>query len=558
MFKYDIIFKGYYMKKSSFINDSFISIMGIVICKVIGLLYVIPFYAMISTTGGALYSYAYSIYTLFLSLSTSGIPAANSKLISEYDTLGYKKTTVNIFKVGFSIITVLGLVGFILMMIFAPQLAHLLIGKMKGGNTIADIATVVRIIATALLIVPALSVTKGYFQGKKMFKEASVANIIEQIARVAFLLIGCYLCLYKFNMGEKAAIGAAVFSATVGALVAYLYLVIKQKKDHLKISSKGIERKEEELKLDTKYLGKQLIATAIPFILIDVLKSAYGMVDALTVIRGMTYLGYSAKVSELALATFATWGAKLTMIVISISMGLTISLIPNIASDNIKGNKEGVNHKINLSIELLTFVTLPMAIGMSILGKPIWILFYSYNAVSISIFKFFIYTAASFAIYSVVINIAQTLNHTKQVLIALTSAFLLNLVGNIPWMIVVHKMGFGAYHGAIVSTLITELGPAILLLYYIKRKHGLKFKELYINMGKILISSFAMVAGLKLLSIVYPLSAMNRKGSIIEVIVYATVGGLIYLFFSYVTGLLKEMLGERLLKHPRLSLHFKL
>ena len=539
------------MKKNSFINDSFISIMGIVICKVIGLLYVIPFYAMISTIGGTLYSYAYSIYTLFLSLSTSGIPAAISKLISEYEALGYKKTTVNMFKVGFVLISILGLVGFILMMIFAPQLAHFIIGKMKGGATVADTAFVVRLIATALLIVPALSVTKGYFQGKKMFKEAAISNIIEQGARVGFLLLGCYLCLNKFNIGERAAIGAAVFSATVGALIAYLYLVIKQKQDHLKISSKGIERKKEELKLDTKFLTKQLIATAIPFVLIDLLKSAYGIVDALTINRAMTYLGYNATETMTAYNTFITWGAKLAMIVISISMGLTISLIPNIAKDNIKGNKSGVNHKINLSIELLTFVTLPMTIGMSILGKPIWILFYKYNAVSISVFKFFIYTAASFAIYSVVINIAQTLNHTKQVLFALTSAFLLNLIGNIPCMILVHRLGYGAYHGAVVSTLITELGPAILLLYYIKRQHGLKFKELYINIGKILISSFAMVGGLKILSHFYPLVAMDRKGSIIEVIIYVIVGGLIYLIFSYLTGLLKEMVGEGLSKKLR-------
>ena len=72
------------MKKTSFVKDSVISIAGVVICKIIGLLYVVPFYAMISTTGGALYSYAYSIYALFLSLSTSGIPTAMSKIISEY------------------------------------------------------------------------------------------------------------------------------------------------------------------------------------------------------------------------------------------------------------------------------------------------------------------------------------------------------------------------------------------------------------------------------------------------------------------------------------------
>ena len=76
-------------------EGSFIATFGIVLCKIIGLIYVIPFYAMISNTGAALYSYAYSIYAVFLSLSTSGIPIAMSKLVSEYNSLEYYYTNVS-------------------------------------------------------------------------------------------------------------------------------------------------------------------------------------------------------------------------------------------------------------------------------------------------------------------------------------------------------------------------------------------------------------------------------------------------------------------------------
>ena len=63
----------------------------IIICKIIGLIYVIPFNAMISRSAGALYSYAYNIYVIFLSVSTSGIPLAISKTVSEYDIIILKK-----------------------------------------------------------------------------------------------------------------------------------------------------------------------------------------------------------------------------------------------------------------------------------------------------------------------------------------------------------------------------------------------------------------------------------------------------------------------------------
>lgn len=536
------------MKKSSFMKDSFVSILGIVICKIIGLVYVVPFYAMISTAGGALYSYAYSIYSLFLSLSTSGIPAAMSKIISEYNALGYDKTKVRVYKIGLSLIIILGFVGFVSMMAFATPIAHLLIGNMKGGNSISDIAFVIRVISTALLVVPVLSVTKGYFQGEKHFKAASIANVIEQLARVIFLLLGCYLILNVFKLDEKIAIGAAVFSATVGALVACVYLLIKMKKDKADFSAKNAVEKQEETKLNKSYLTRQIINCAVPFIIIDLLKSAYSMVDAVTVVRGMNYLGYSAKMSEIALSTLATWGAKLLMIVISISVGLTISLIPNLAADNIKGEKEKVNHKINLSLIVLLFITIPMTVGISILAKPVWVLFYSYDVESIQIFRLFIYTAATFSIYSVVINIAQTLNHTKQVLITLSVAFVLNLIGNIPFMILCHYVGIPAYLGTSICTLITELGPAIVLLNYLKKQHDLKFKELWNKSFKILLSTIMMIASLYILSIIYKLSSLTRFGCLIEILVYSLVGAIVYLLISYKTGLLKDVLNEKLSK----------
>ena len=57
------------MKKRNILQNSMIATVCIILCKIIGLIYVIPFNAMISKSAGALYSYAYNIYVIFL---TSG------------------------------------------------------------------------------------------------------------------------------------------------------------------------------------------------------------------------------------------------------------------------------------------------------------------------------------------------------------------------------------------------------------------------------------------------------------------------------------------------------
>ena len=88
------------MKKSNFINGALIATIGIVLTKFLGIVYVIPFYSIIGESNIALYGYAYTIYNLFLSLSTVGIPPAMSKLISEYNTLGYYKAKKEAFNIG--------------------------------------------------------------------------------------------------------------------------------------------------------------------------------------------------------------------------------------------------------------------------------------------------------------------------------------------------------------------------------------------------------------------------------------------------------------------------
>jgi len=139
------------LKKNTFIQGAFIATLGIVISKILGIIYVIPFYAIIGDQGGALYGYAYNIYSIFLGISQAGLPLAMSKLISEYNTLGYYQTKEKIFKVGKTFLTILGIICFLVLFVFAPLIADLIIGGVNDGNTPEDIVFVIRIISTAML-----------------------------------------------------------------------------------------------------------------------------------------------------------------------------------------------------------------------------------------------------------------------------------------------------------------------------------------------------------------------------------------------------------------------
>ena len=67
------------MKKSSFVEGTFIATAAIIFVKILGMLYVIPFYAIVGTEGAALYAYAYNIYKIFLYISWVRVTVAFSK-----------------------------------------------------------------------------------------------------------------------------------------------------------------------------------------------------------------------------------------------------------------------------------------------------------------------------------------------------------------------------------------------------------------------------------------------------------------------------------------------
>ena len=105
------------MKKSSFIEGTLIATFAIVFTKMLGMFYVIPFYAMVGIQGSALYAYAYNIYVIFLDISSAGLPIAVSKLINEYNTLGMMDAKVRTYKICKRIMIFLAVVIFLIFLL---------------------------------------------------------------------------------------------------------------------------------------------------------------------------------------------------------------------------------------------------------------------------------------------------------------------------------------------------------------------------------------------------------------------------------------------------------
>ncbi|MDY5992753.1 MAG: polysaccharide biosynthesis protein [Bacilli bacterium] len=534
------------LKQNSFLNGAFIATFGIVISKILGMVYVIPFYAIIGGTGGALYGYAYTIYNLFQSLSCAGIPNAISKIISEYHTLGYEDAKEKAFMIGRRLAIIMGFTIFIILFVFAPVISKAILGDLQGGNTLEDVTMVVRVIATAILIVPTLSIYRGYFEGHKFITPPSLSQIVEQIVRVFIIVLGSFLTIKVFNLSLQTGIGVAVFGATAGAFVAYLYLLDKMKKNREAFAiAKNVDSKDIP-KITGKEILKKIFWYALPFIMIDVFKSCYDFIDMVTLVKTMVNdIGYTTVQAENVMSVISTWGNKINMIIVSISTGMIISLIPNLTSASVKGDKKDVNLKINQTLKVLLFISVPMTIGLSLLSIPVWNVFYgSKSAYGADILKYFVFVALIISSYTALVSIVQVLKYYKEVLISLVVGVCLKLGLNVFLINLFAKLGFVPVYGSITATIIGYGVGIILCLFFLKKKCDVKYSDTLKILWKIALANLVMIVVILLFKLIIPMNVTRRLLNIPIIIVYTLLGAGTYFLISKKLNLFDEVFGK--------------
>lgn len=538
--------KDIVMKKSSFVNGALITTIGIIITKILGVLYVIPFHAIIGEAGGALYGYAYTIYLLFMSLSSAGIPLAISRIVSEYQTLGYYNIKKRAFVLGKRIALVLGIISFMIIMIFAPLLAKAVMGDVVGGNTVEDIAFVIRVIGTAILIVPILSIYRGYFEGHRFMSAPSISQVLEQLVRVLIIIFGSLISIKYFNLNLTTSVGVALFGATMGALVSYIYLVDKLFKNKTKFNIKA--RDVNEPYVSDKIIIKKIIMYAFPFIMIDIFKSLYSYIDMFTVVKGLVdYAKYSAIEAETVYSILSTWGAKFNMIVLSISTGVVVSLIPNLTESIVKKDKKQVNKKIVQALSILLYLTVPITFGISFLSEAIWTLFYGESIYGSSVLSYYIFVGLFTGLFTTTVTVLQTLKDYKSVLISLCIGVLIKLILNISLLRGFMLINLPPYYGVITATIIGYLVSFISCLIILKYKYKVVFENIIKYLIEILCGSILMILVLTVIGLFVPTYSASRIVNLVLILFYGIVGAIVYFMYIHYSGITNEIFGKNII-----------
>ena len=358
-------------RKQSIVAGALTGSAGIFITKALSLLYIIPFNE-IAKDATVFYSYAYAVYDAVLRVCLAGLPYAIATLVAKYVTKKDFATLKLVKKVSKTIITVVGLVSFILMISFAKPLAYMIVpSDLQSTIYIKNTQTVLIIIAFALIFVPFLSYYRGFYQGLKEFEVYSITEILEKIVRIAFIITASSICVYAFNMDRIWAAYMGVSSTSISAIFTIIYFIAFDRKYVLtetEDSGESIHSKKE--------IFKELIKISVPYLLSALMLSASSLYILLVFASGLEAYGTSAKLITIYQGIINYQTLKLSSIPTVIMSGFSLAIIPHITESVTKRDDRNVSELVHKILETVNYLSVPICFFMLFFAKEVYYIMY--------------------------------------------------------------------------------------------------------------------------------------------------------------------------------------
>ena len=537
------------LKKNSFLQGTLIASFSLIFIKILGALYVIPFYKIIGEDGGTLYSYAYNIYSLFLNISTAGIPIAMSMIISEYLALEMYDAKERSKKVGTKMICFLAIMSFCIVFFGSDILARFLLSDVSGGHSVAEVSLVIKAISFCLIIIPFLSVLRGYLQGHKFIAPTSFSQVLEQIVRIVIVLAGSYIAMKFFDVATS--VSVALTGAFFGGLVAYIYLIVK-----VKNNKEAFPKSEKKDSVKNNTLVKKILSYSIPIVMVAIIDNLYTLVDIKLIVMGLDMVHYSALDAQNISGIVATWAPKICTIIIAIATALTTNIIPHVTTCFIKKDYNGVIYRVNQALSTMLIITVPMSILLFLLSNEAYSIFYGASKYGGLILKFSAISHIFFGLWSVLNTSLQSMKKFKIIYLNSGIGLATNALLDIPLILLFDKVGIPAYIATVVATCIGYLISITIVLVYLKKNMNFNYQRTIELLKKLILPSICIIVPIALSKYFYTFE-YTRLNSIISIMIHGLIGVFIYLLIAYKNGSLESVFGKEFLDNIFRKLHLK-
>ena len=504
------------MSNNKFLKGA--AILGIagILVKVMGMFFRVPLLRWLGGAGMADYSSVYPIYTLFLVISTAGIPVAISRMVSERIAVKNYEGAHKVFQTSVWILGLLGAASFAVVNFGSDFIENVVLNNAGAGLSL-------KAIAPALLIVPIMSAYRGYFQGRQNMNPTALSQFFEQFFRVAF---GLGLAYYLLGSGASAACAGATFGVTAGA-GAGLFVVVMIYLLSLKSIRKNINRhKSTSVMEPTGAIIKEILVIAVPITIGAAILPLVNAVDSMVVMRRLMETGWTEAQAEALWGRLGGYCSSLIGLPQVFIQAIAMSLVPAISAGYRVKNYGEVRENMSFAMRAAMIVGFPCAVGMFTLAGPILELLYWTEETAAQV-EAAVPTMMIMTISIIFMSTLQTLTGALQG-IGKQMIPVKNLaVGAVAKVVITYVLvGIKAFNvnGAPIGTIVCYVIASVLNIKAVEKYTGTKF-DFDMTFGKPFVSSAAM--GVVVFA-AYKLVFMALKSNTIAALLSICVGVVVY------------------------------
>lgn len=340
--------------KNKFIKSTLILIVGGFFTKILGLIIKIVLTRLIGTEGIGLYSMIMPTFLLLNSIAQLGLPTALNILISNG-----KFNTKNLVFTAILISLTIDFIILIFLMVSSNYLSSNLLHNSNLSSSFLAIGLVLPFITISNCL-------RSYFFAKERMYPHVITNIIEDLVKLIFIIIGIPFFITK---GVHYAVTFVILSnifCELSSIIIFLFLLpsYKYKKDELKLNKNNIK---EIFKIALPTTGSRLIGSIGYFL------------EPIIITFVLLKIGYSNSFIVNEYGIINGYVMQLVLLPSFFTAALSQALIPIVSKNYSLGKYNFVKKKIKQAIFFSLLIGIPATIIFELFPDKLLNLFFNTN-----------------------------------------------------------------------------------------------------------------------------------------------------------------------------------
>lgn len=348
-----------FLKKSKlFIINSIIIVSCSLIIKVITSVFDIFLANKIGAEAVGVYSLIMSIYMFTVTVATSGVNLAATKVISEEIEKGNNSNIPRIVKRCFLYSLIMGSIACILLITFASFIRqHWLVNKVSNA--------VLYTLAISLPFVSMTSAISGYFLAIRNVLRTSISQIASQLIKIGIVFI-FVTKIFRNSINNSAL--ALVIGSTLSEIISFIFLYITYLKDR---------KKHSKLNNKEKTLTKRILKISLPIAITSYIRSGLNTLKQIIIPIRLKLSGMSYEKAIAEYGIICGMAMPIIMFPSVIVYSYSSLLVPEFSRFSVHSDKNIMSNSINKMFKITLYFSIAITGILMCFGKELGNLLYN-------------------------------------------------------------------------------------------------------------------------------------------------------------------------------------